>query len=142
MDVLVKLLLWLHLVALAAGVGGGLGMSQVGPRLANAAPDQRETWWPLARFFRMLTSVSLVVLLVTGPLMVWLKYGGFAGMNVWFTVKMGLVALGVVLMGLSEMGLARLMRGDEGGGKLAMTAGPAFGVTMYVVMLAAVFAFN
>src|SRR5688572_28846500 len=139
---ILKLLLWAHFIALAAGVGGGLGMSQVGPRLVNAAPDQRETWWPLARFFRMLTSVSLVVLLVTGPLMVWLKYGGFAGMNVWFTVKMGLVALGVVLMGLSEMGLARLMRGDEGGGKLAMTAGPAFGVTMYVVMMAALFAFN
>jgi putative membrane protein len=139
---IVKLLLWAHLVALALGVGGGLGMSQVGPRLVNGSPDQRETWWPLARVFRMLTSVGLVVLLVTGPLMVWLKYGGFAGMNVWFQVKMGLVALGVVLMGLSEMGMARLKRGDEGGGKLAMIAGPALGVTMYVVMLAAVFAFN
>jgi putative membrane protein len=139
---IVKLLLWAHLVALALGVGGGLGMSQVGPRLVNGSPDQREIWWPLARVFRMLTSVGLVVLLVTGPLMVWLKYGGFAGMNVWFQVKMGLVALGVVLMGLSEMGMARLKRGDEGGGKLAMTAGPALGVTMYVVMLAAVFAFN
>jgi putative membrane protein len=139
---IVKLLLWAHLVALALGVGGGLGMSQVGPRLVNGSPDQREIWWPLARVFRMLTSVGLVVLLVTGPLMVWLKYGGFAGMNVWFQVKMGLVALGVVLMGLSEMGMARLKRGDEGGGKLAMIAGPALGVTMYVVMLAAVFAFN
>jgi putative membrane protein len=139
---IVKLLLWAHLVALALGVGGGLGMSQVGPRLVNGSPDQREIWWPLARVFRMLTSVGLVVLLVTGPLMVWLKYGGFAGMNVWFQVKMGLVALGVVLMGLSEMGMARVKRGDEGGGKLAMIAGPALGVTMYVVMLAAVFAFN
>src|SRR5687767_15021216 len=107
---IVKLLLWAHFVALAAGVGGGLGMSQVGPRLVNAALDQRETWWPLATFFRMLVSIGLVVLLVTGPLMVWLKYGGFAGLSVWFHVKMGLVALGVVLMGLSEMGMARLKR--------------------------------
>lgn len=137
-----KLLLWLHLVALAAGVGGGLGMSQVGPRLVKATPDQRETWWPMARFLRLLTSVGLVVLLVTGPLMVWIKYGGVSGLNVWFHAKMGLVALAIVLMGLSEMGMARLKRGDEGGGKLAMTAGPALGVTMYVVMLAAVFAFN
>ena len=139
---ILKLLLWAHFIALAAGVGGGLGMSQVGPRLLSAAPDQREIWWPLARFFRMLTSVGLVVLLVTGPLILWLKYGGMSGLNVWFMVKMGLVALGVVLMGLSEMGMARLKRGDEGGGKLAMIAGPALGVTMYAVILAAVFAFN
>lgn len=139
---IVKLLLWAHIVALAMGVGGGLGMSQVGPRLVNASPDQRETWWPLARVFRMLVSVGLVVLLITGPLMVWLKYGGFSGFNVWFQVKMGLVALGVVLMGLSEMGMARLKRGDEAGGKLAMTAGPALGATMYAVILVAVFTFN
>jgi hypothetical protein len=39
---ILKLLLWAHFIALAAGVGGGLGMSQVGPRLVNAPPDQRE----------------------------------------------------------------------------------------------------
>jgi len=139
---IINLRLWAHFVALAAGVGGGLGMSQVGPRLVNAAPDQRETWWPLARFFLMLTRIALVVLLVTGPLMVWLKYGGFAGLNVWFHAKLGLIVLAIVLMGLSEVGMARLKRGDEGGGKLAMIAGPAMGVAMYVVILAAVFAFN
>ena len=142
MDVLVKLLLWAHLAALVVGMGGGLGMSQVGPRLVGAAPDQRETWWPLAGGFGNMTRMGLVVMLITGPLMLWLKYGGVAGLNVWFMVKMGLVVLAIVLMGLSEMGLAQLKRGDEGGGKLAMTAGRMIGVTFFAIVLAAVFAFN
>lgn len=142
-DVMIfKLVLWLHLAALAAGIGGGLGMSQVGPRLVNGTLGERETWWPLAKAFRMLSNVGLVVMLITGPLMIWLKYGGLSGLNIWFTAKMGLMALAIVLVGLSEMGLARLRRGDEGGGRLAMTAGPLIGVTMFAVVLAAVFAFN
>jgi len=139
---IVKLLLWAHLAALAAGIGGGLGMSQVGPRLVNGPADQRATWWPLAQAFRMLSNVGLVVMLVTGPLMIWLKYGGVSGLNVWFTAKMALIVVAIALVGASEVGLARLKRGDEAGGKLAMTAGPLIGVTFFVVILAAVFAFN
>ena len=137
-----NLLLWAHLAALAAGIGGGLGMSQVGPRLVNGPVDQRATWWPLAQAFRMLSNGGLVVMLVTGPLMVWLKYGGASGLNVWFTAKMALIGVAIVLIGASEIGLARLKRGDESGAKLAMATGPLIGVTFFVVILAAVFAFN
>jgi uncharacterized membrane protein len=142
MVVLVNLLLWLHIVALALGLGGGLGMSQVGPRLVAAAPDQRETWWPLAKVFTGLASVGLVLLLVTGPLMLWLKFGGFAGMNVWFQVKMALVVLAVVAVGLSQWGMARLRRGDEGGGRLASVTGPLTTLIVLAIALSAVFAFN
>lgn len=135
-----NLLLWAHFAGLVVGMGGGFGMSQVGPRLV--APDGRETWWPLAGTFTMMTRIGLVLMLITGPLMVWMKYGGVGGLNIWFTAKMGLVAIAVVLMGVTEVGLARLKRGDERGGKLAMTAGPLIGMTFFVTILAAVFAFN
>ena len=48
MPIVINLLIWVHLIALALGFAGGIGMSQVGPRLAAAAPDQRATWWPMA----------------------------------------------------------------------------------------------
>ena len=139
---IVKLLLWAHLAALVVGMGGGLGMSQVRPRPAAAAPGERETWWPMARTFQMMSRIGLVVMLLTGPAMVSMKYGGMGGLNVWFTGKMALVALAVVLMAVTEIGMARLKRGDERGGRLAMTAGPLIGMTFFAVILAAVFAFN
>ena len=142
MAVFINLLLWLHLLALAIGIGGGLAMSQVGPRLITAAPDQRETWWPLATVFSRVASLGLVLLLITGPLLLWLKFGGYGGLNDWFKVKMALVAVAVVTIGLSHWGLARLKRGDEGGRRLMEVSGPLTMLTVVVLVLAAVFTFN
>jgi uncharacterized membrane protein SirB2 len=142
MIVFVNLLLWLHLVALALGLGGGLGMSQVGPRLVAAAPDERGAWWPMATIFARVAGVGLVLLLITGPLMLWLKFGGFSGLNSWFQVKMALVAIAIVTVGLSEWGLARLKRGDEGGGRVMSVTGPLTTLTVLAVVLSAVFTFK
>lgn len=140
--VIVDLLFWLHLMALAMGVGGGLAMSQVGPRLVAASPDQRATWWPLATVYSRIAGAGLVLLLITGPLLLWLKYGGGAGLNDWFKLKMALVALVVLSIGLSMWGMARLKRGDEGGGRLMKLAGPLTMLTVTAIVLTAVFAFN
>lgn len=142
MDVLVNLLLWVHLMALAMGVGAGIGMSQVGPRLMMAAPDQRAIWWPLARVFSRAVALGFVLLLITGPLMLWLKFDGAGGLSGWFSVKMALVAVMVVTVGLSEWGFARLKRGDEGGGRLMSITGPLTMVAAVGVVLCAVFTFN
>lgn len=142
MALAVDLLLWAHLLGLAAGFGGGLAMSQVGPRLVAAAPDQRATWWPLADVYTRITAGGLVVLLITGPLLLWLKFGGMAGLSIWFQVKMALVVLIVVLVGLTEWGKARLKRGDEGGGRLMQITGPLIGLSVVAVVLSAVLAFN
>lgn len=138
----VNLLLWVHLLAMAVGIGGGLAMSQVGPRLVAAAPDQRETWWPLVNFYTRAAAVGLVVLLVTGPLMLWLKFNGAAGLNGWFAVKMGLVALALGLVGVAEWGKARLKRGDEGGGRVMSIAGPLITPAVVAAALCAVLTFQ
>jgi hypothetical protein len=142
MAVFVSILLWLHIVALTMGAGGGIGMSQVGPRLVAAAPDQREGLWPLATVFARIAGAGLVLLLVTGPLLLWLKFGGMSGLNPWFKLKLALVLVAVVTVGLSEWGLARLRRGDEGGGRLMTITGPLTMLTVLTAVLAAVFAFN
>jgi uncharacterized membrane protein len=142
MTVVVDLLLWLHFVALGMGLGGGLAMSQVGPRLVAAAPDQRQVWWPLANVFFRIAAVGLVLLLITGPLMLWLKFGGAGGLNVWFQVKMGLVVVAIVLVGFSMRGMAQLRRGDEGGGRLMSVTGPLTMLTVLAIILSAVLAFS
>lgn len=142
MPVIINLLLSLHLMALAMGVGGGFALSQVGPRLVAAAPEQRTTWWPLVTVYSRIAKAGIILLLITGPLLLWLKYGGDAGLNGWFKLKMALVFVLVVSIGIGLWGTARLKRGDEGGGKLMKVTGPVTMLTVTAIVLAAVFAFN
>lgn len=141
MSVIVNLLIWVHLLALAMGFAGGIAMSQIGPRLAAAAPDQRATSWPLANTFTGISHAGLVLLLATGPLILWLKYPG-GGLSPAFAIKMGLMALAIVAIGVSSWGKARLKRGDEAGARVMAAAGPVTMLLMLGVVLSAVFAFN
>lgn len=142
MPIIINLLISLHLMALAMGVGGGLALSQVGPRLVAAPLDQRATWWPLVAVYSRIAQAGIVLLLITGPLLLWLKYGGGVGLNDWFKLKMALVFALVVTIGVGMWGTARLKRGDEGGGKLMKVTGPLTMLTVTAIVLAAVFAFN
>jgi hypothetical protein len=142
MPVIVNLLIWVHFMALAMGVGGGIAMSQVGPRLAKASPDERAAWWPLAAVYSRIAGAGLLLLLITGPLIVWLKFGGMEALNDWFKLKMALVTVMVIAVGLNMWGQARLRRGDEGGAKLSKVAGPLTMLAVAGVVLCAVFAFN
>jgi hypothetical protein len=142
MSVIIDLLFWLHLMALAMGIGGGIAMSQVGPRLLAATPDQRAPWWPLATAYSRIAGTGLILLLITGPVLVWLRYGGIEGLNGWFKLKMALVVVIVLTVGLSMRGMARLRRGDEGGGKLMKVAGALTTLTAAAIALAAVFSFH
>jgi putative membrane protein len=142
MPTVINLLIFVHLLALAMGFAGGIAMSQIGPRLAAAAPDQRATWWPLANTFSRISEIGLVLLLVTGPLILWLKYQGGAGMSGAFMLKMALIALAIVAIGFTAWGKARLKRGDEGGARVMAAAGPVTMLLMLGVVLSAVFAFG
>jgi hypothetical protein len=142
MNLVIEILVFAHLMGLALGFAGGLGMSQVGPRLVAAGPAERAPWWPLANALGMMANIGLVLLLASGPAIVWLKYAGFGGMRPAFWVKMALILAALVTIGLSERGKAQLKRGDERGGRLMMKAGPATGVIMVLIVLSAVFAFD
>lgn len=142
MPIIINLLIALHLMALAMGVGGGLALSQVGPRLVAAPPDQRAPWWPLVTVYSRISRAGVVLLLITGPPVLWLKYGGGVGVNDWFKLKMLLVVVLLVSIGVGGWGTARLKRGDEGGGKLMKVSGTVTMLTVTAIVLAAVFAFN
>src|SRR5258707_201450 len=107
MHILTNLLLWLHFIGIGLAVGGGIGLAQVGPKLVTASVDQRGLWWPLETFFSRIGAAGLIILLVTGPLMVWLKFGGPGGFTGWFWTKMALVAVAVSAVALHEWAGAR-----------------------------------
>jgi len=142
MSIVINLLMWLHFIGVGLAVGGGIALSQIGPRLIAAPADQRGTWWPLETFFSRLGAGGLLVLLATGPLMAWLKFGGFSGFSHWFWAKMALVLVAICAIGLHEWAGARFKRGDEAASSLMVIAGRVAGGAIMLVILCAVFTFN
>ena len=139
---LINILLWLHFIGVGMGMGGGIALSQVGPRLVVAAVDQRQLLWSLEIFFARIGAAGLAILLVTGPLMLWLRFGGPSGLNWWFSAKMVLVAVALIGVILHEWAGRRFRNGDESVVPLMFIGGRAAGIGIVLAMLCAAFTFN
>ena len=90
-----NLLFWLHLIGLGMGVGGGVALGLTGPKLKTTTGETLEFVWAMETTFSRVATIGIAILLVTGPLMVWLKFAGFEGFTWWFSLKMAFVALAV-----------------------------------------------
>jgi len=139
---LINILLWLHFIGVGMGMGGGIALSQVGPRLVVAPIDQRELLWSLEAVFSRVGASGLAILLVTGPLMLWLKFGGPGGLNWWFSAKMFLVGVALVGVILHEWAGRRFRNGDESAVGLMFIGGRAAGIGIVMAMLCAAFTFG
>lgn len=142
MHILTNTLLWLHFIGIGMAVGGGIALSQVGPKLVAAPADARTDLWAFETFFGRIGAAGIAILVTTGPLMLWLKFGGPGGLNPWFWVKMGLVAAAVLAIGLHEWAGARFRRGDQAAVPLMFLGGRLAGVAIILAMLSAVVTFN
>jgi protoporphyrinogen IX oxidase len=142
MDYLNQLLLWIHLVSLAAGGAATFGIPVVGGKIGGASAETRPVLFSIVHGLSRIGRTAIGLLIVTGPLMVWLKYGGTAGFTYWFWVKMALV---VILLGLIIFAGINTKRG-EGGDVDAAKRGPVIGMaamlTFLLVVASAVLAFD
>ena len=136
------ILLWLHLLGVAMGVGVGIAMSRVAPNVVAATPTERVQLWPLEKFLARVIAAGVVILLITGPLMLWLKFGGTAALGWTFWVKMAFVASTVICFGVQHWASSRLERGNESAAKLMSISGPMTGISALLAMLFAVITFN
>ncbi|WP_439601692.1 hypothetical protein [Devosia sp.] len=134
MDVVFTLLLIAHLVGLmlvAAAFLPLLGMMGQ----AGAAPQTNRL---LTRFGHY----GIIVLLLSGPLLIWVRYGGFDGVSHWFWAKMGFVlvlAAGVVTSAVS----ARRMRAGDAAATARVRLGRIVAVvSLLAIVVFAVLAFN
>lgn len=142
MDVVIKLLIFVHIIAFVAGGANGVVGPVIGTRLATATPEVRLSYFDLMNTLSKVGRVAMVALLISGPLVVWLKYGGFGGLNVWFWVKMAMVVVMLVSIILGDINFKKEQAGDVAAAKVADTAHKITGLAFAVLVLAAVFAFN
>jgi protoporphyrinogen IX oxidase len=142
MNVVINLLFWIHLVGLALGGAAAFGIPVVGSRMPTASAEARPVLFSIADMLSKVGRVAIGLLIVTGPLIAWLKFGGFGGFTAWFWIKMVLVVLllvGVIYAGINGK---RAERGDMAAAQRAPMIGAATAGTFILIILSAVFAFN
>lgn len=128
MDSVFTLLLVAHLLGLmlvAAAFLPLLGMMWQG----GTAPQTN-------RLLTQFGHYGIIVLLVSGPLMLWVRYGGFDGVSHWFWAKMLFVALLAAGVVVSAMSARKMRAGDP-----AATARVRFGRIVAVASLLAIVVF-
>ncbi|MHB1103255.1 MAG: hypothetical protein ACYC0C_10895 [Devosia sp.] len=142
MDIVNNLLSWVHLMALALGGAAVFGIPVVGGRMPTAAPEMRPTLLAIMHGLSKVGRAGIGTLIVTGLLMVWLKYGGVDKMNVWFWVKMALVVAllaGVIYAGML---LKRTLAGDTASAQQMPRVGMVNTALFLGIVLSAVLAFE
>ena len=139
---LVNILLWLHFIGVGMAMGGGIALARVGPRLIAAPVDERELLWDFETFFSRIGAGGLFVLLITGPLMLWLKFGGPGGLSLWFSAKMLFVTIALIGVTLHEWAGRRFRKGDATAVPLMFIGGRVAGAGIVLAMLCASFTFN
>lgn len=125
MDVLIDILFWIHLVSLGLGGAAAFGLPVVGSKMAGANAETRPLLFSIANGLSTVGRVGIGLLLVSGPLMIWLKFGGFANLSSWFWVKMVLVLL---LLGVVIYAGLNGKKAESGDREAAMRA-PKIGMT-------------
>lgn len=139
---LIHVLLWLHFIGLAMGLGTGISLSQVGPRLVAAPVDQRELLWTFETIFSRIGAVGLVILLITGPLLLKMKFAGGDGLGTWFQAKMLLVVVLVVGVGLHHWAAAKFRKGDDSMGRWMLVGGRMAGASAVIAVFCAAVTFG
>lgn len=141
MDVLALVLIFIHIVAFVAGGANSVVMPIVGARMATATPEVRASFMSFAGTLAKVGKYAFITLLVTGVLVLWLKWDWVVP-NVWFWIKMaGIVAM-IVFIGLNDMNAKKARAGDMAAAANSKRFGQLTALSFATVLFSAVFAFN
>lgn len=131
-------LFFIHLAALVAGGANSVVMPIIGSKMATATPEVRASLMGVAMSLAKVGKVAMGTLLVTGVLVLWLKWN-FVVPNAWFWVKMAGIVLMIVFITLNE-------RAQKAGGPDAPRRSKMFGqltaLSFALVIFSAVFTFG
>jgi len=131
----------IHICAFIAGGANSVLMPVVGPRMAKATPAGREELLRLVEAVSKVGKYAMVTLLVTGILVLWLKWD-FNIPNAWFWVKMAGIVGMLVCISINEMNFKKAKAGDAKAAAQSKLFGQLTGAFFLLVIVAAVFAFN
>jgi uncharacterized membrane protein len=143
MDIVNELLFWLHLIGLGLGATAAFGIAVVGSRMGAAAPEQRPLLFSVTERLSMLGRIGFGTLIVTGPLIAWLKYENeYGAFGPWFIAKMVTVVLLLASVIASGVLGGRAQGGDVGAAQTLPRLGMLNIVLLVLIVLFAVLTFD
>lgn len=135
-------ILALHFLGLMMGAGGGFGSMIVMRSVANRPPEEAAVLRQLGPAMARFSFAGLILMLITGLALVWLKYDGFDAMPAMFWVKMVFVAtLTLAALG-TEFTYAAVKRGNVAAAARLPLFGPMAGLSSLLAVLFAALAFH
>lgn len=140
--IVTDIVLFLHLFGLLLGAGGGFGSAVVMRTALKRPPDQANALRSVGPALGRLSTIGLILMLITGPALVAMKYGGFSNMPSLFWVKLVFVASLTFAAIALEITYASVKRGDVEAAKRLPALGPWAGVSSFLAVLFAVLAFH
>lgn len=142
MDILIKVLLFVHISSLVLALGAGMAMVRVAPFGADASDDQKSIFFRVLKVMGDHINMGLALLWVTGILMLWLKYDWGVGVSHWFWVKMLLVLVLSATAGIGSKARRLMMAGDASQAPKARLMGRIAVASGLLAILCAVITFN
>lgn len=139
---IVDTIFFLHLLGLMMGAGGGFGSMLVMRGALKMPPEQAGPVRSLGPVLGRFSSVGLILMLVTGLALVFMKDGGLDGLPRLFWVKMIFVSSLTLAAFTIEMTYASVKRGNMEAAKRLPALGPWAGLSSLLAVLFAVLAFH
>jgi putative membrane protein len=137
-----NLLLWIHIVAFVAGGSNTVVMPIIGATLPNVDAQTRSTLFKIGFHMSTVGKVSAAALLISGPLLLWRKYGGLDGASPWFWAKMVLIVVMFAAIVFEETNFKKSASGDPLAARDSKLGGIIATIAFLGVLLTAVLAFN
>lgn len=134
--------LFLHLFGLMLGAAGGLGSGVIMRRALAMPADQAKVVRGLGPLLANVAHIGVALLWVTGLILVWSKWDGFANLPQLFWVKaifiLSLTAVAIFV----HMTYAEIRKGNVAAASRLPKLGPMGGVSAILAVLFAVYTFG
>jgi hypothetical protein len=135
-------LLFLHFVGLMLGAAGGFASAIIMRRALVLPAEEAKVLRGLGPILSKVSAVGVAVLWVTGLIMVWTKWDGFASLPQIFWVKAIFIVTLTVMTALIQMTYAEIRKGNPAAAAKLPKFGPMAGISALLAVFFAVLAFN
>ncbi len=136
------IVLFVHLLGLMMGAGGGLASALIMRSAATRPPEQANALHSTGPMLGRLSTIGLILMLTSGLTLVFMKYGDFTNLPSLFWLKMVFV-VSLTLAAISlELTYASAKRGNAEAAKRLPRLGSWAGLSSLLAVFVAVLAFH
>jgi hypothetical protein len=135
-------LLFLHFVGLMLGAAGGFASAVLMRRALVLPADEAKVVRALGPLLANVSALGLALLWVSGLLLVWVKWDGFASLPQLFWVKAIFILSLTLVIGLIHMTYGEIRKGNVAVAARLPKLGPLVGLSSLLAVLFAVLAFH